>query len=201
MNGLERGVDRATFIEKISDTRHCPGLFQSVGWTSRQAVEISIDPIELLKIVLISGQITEKGLRPVDLVRANLGLTQTRRRGIGSRLEKGIRRPADARNIDACTNPVRLISGLIRELADITRRIDIGNIVSNDPQFGLGRIQRRGSDIENGIDRHQQHSRRQEVFKARLGTFCRPAGKSDTETEMLIWFNILIKRMFSTPRV
>jgi hypothetical protein len=97
----------------------------------------------------VPARVAEQGLDPV--VQFVLYILAV---GLGARVQAGGLQEAvggqtDARDIDAAPHAFGRQGDLIGDLTDIAGRVDVGDVVGNDPQLGLGRGQTAVGDVED----------------------------------------------------
>ena len=107
----------------------------------------------------VAARIPEQGL---DAIIEFMAHAHARRLGTGAqarRLQEPVGGEANARNLDAGAQALAGQGLLFRDLADIAGRVDVGDVVRNDAQLGLGGLETRTRGVHDGVQGHPKASK------------------------------------------
>ncbi len=107
----------------------------------------------------VAARVPEQGLDAVVHFVAHAHARRLGSRVQTGRLQEAVGGEADARHLDAGAHPLAGQGLLLRDLADVAGRVDVGDVVGNDAELGLGRLEARTRRIHDGVQGHPKASK------------------------------------------
>ncbi len=170
---LERGGDAFGFTEEVGDAVDGGAALDRRGGVPGRRREGRIDLVQAAEEGTGARRIAEQGLGAVIGVGLDPGGGGV---GLGVQrgaLKEGVGGPADAGDVHANAHAGRDQRGLVDHLADVAGGVDVGDVVRDRPQTGLGGHQPAGRRRHDRGEAHAFFARFPAKPDALSGVFCR----------------------------
>ncbi len=151
---LQLARDGRGLAEEALDVRHRLVARDTRGRVLGGGGDVGEGLFELAEIAGAGAGVAEQGLGLVQHGRHGAGRPRLGGGGEAGLLQELVDRAGDGADLDPAHELAPADGGLVDHLAGVTGRVDVGDVVRNDPELGLGGEQSRGRRAEDRIQRH-----------------------------------------------
>jgi hypothetical protein len=154
-------VDPAGLGQEILDVGDRLAALQGRGRIVGRRGEGREGLVEAIEEEGVARRVAEQRLGVVEVLGKDIPAAGIRRRAQAGELQVLVGHPRYADDLDAHADAVHHHRPLVDRLADVARRVDVGDVVRDRAQTGLGSHHARCRGVQRDVERHARISARQ----------------------------------------